>query len=68
MQRETELLFDFILRKDRPVEELISARYSFLNERLAKFYGIAGVEGDECQPVDLTEHPERGGVLTKAAC
>lgn len=65
MRKETEMLFDFILRKDRPAEELISARYSFLNERLAKFYGIAGVEGEEFQPVDLTEHPERGGLLTQ---
>jgi hypothetical protein len=67
MKRETEMLFDFILRKDRPVEELISARYSFLNERLARFYGIAGVEGEEFQPVDLTEHPERGGLLTQGS-
>ncbi len=64
MRRETEMLFDFVLKKDRPAEELISARYSFLNERLAGFYGIEGVEGEEFQPVDLTEHPERGGVLT----
>ncbi len=67
MRRETELLFDFILRKNRPAEELISARYSFLNERLAKFYGIAGVTGEEFQPVDLTEHPERGGLLTQGS-
>lgn len=63
MRMETDLLFDFILRKNRPLEEIISARYSFLNERLAKFYGIAGVQGEEFRPVDLTEHPERGGVL-----
>lgn len=65
MQRETEMLFEFILRENRPAEELISARYSFLNERLAKFYGIAGVEGENMRPVDLTEHPERGGLLTQ---
>jgi hypothetical protein len=65
MQRETELLFDFILRKDRPVEELISARYGFLNERLAKFYGIDHVTGEDFQSVDLAEHPERGGLLTQ---
>ncbi len=65
MRKETEMLFDFILRKDRPAEELISARYSFLNGRLARFYGISGVEGEEFQPVDLTEHPERGGLLTQ---
>ena len=65
MRRETELLFDFVLRQDRPVTELIAARYTFLNERLAQFYGIAGVSGDEFKAVDLSEHPERGGVLTQ---
>jgi len=65
MQRETEMLFDFVLRQNRPAEELISARYSFLNERLAKFYGIDGVTGEDFQPVDLTDHPERGGLLTQ---
>jgi hypothetical protein len=65
MQRETEMLFDFILRQNRPAEELISARYSFLNERLAKFYGIEGVTGEDFQAVDLTAHPERGGLLTQ---
>ncbi len=65
MQRETELLFDFILRQKRPAEELISAKYSFLNERLAKFYGVDGVTSEEFKPVDLTEHPERGGLLTQ---
>ena len=67
MRRETEMLFDFILREGRPAEELISARYTFLNERLAGFYGIKGVEGEEFQPVDLTPHPERGGVLTQGS-
>lgn len=64
MRVETEMLFDFILRNERPVEEMISARYSFLNDRLAKLYGVEGVEGEDFVPVDLTEHPERGGVLT----
>jgi hypothetical protein len=64
MRRETEMLFDFILRKNRPAAELISARYSFLNDRLARFYGIDGVTGGDFRAVDLTEHPERGGVLT----
>ncbi len=65
MRRETEMLFDHILRSGRPLEELISARYSFLNGRLARFYGIAGVEGEAFRAVDLTEHPERGGLLTQ---
>ncbi|MFC7335822.1 DUF1592 domain-containing protein [Haloferula chungangensis] len=64
MRIETEMLFEFILMNGRPVEEMISARYSFLNERLAKFYGIEGVAGEDFVPVDLTAHPERGGVLT----
>jgi hypothetical protein len=67
MSKETELLFDFILRNDRPVEEMISARYSFLNKRLAELYGVDGVEGEDFVPVDLTEHPERGGVLTQGS-
>lgn len=67
MQDETYALFNFILRNGRPVEELISARYSFLNERLADFYGIKGVKGEKLQPVDLTEHPERGGLLTQGS-
>ncbi|MDA7881221.1 DUF1592 domain-containing protein [Akkermansiaceae bacterium] len=65
MRKETELFFEFILKNNRPVEELISANYSFLNSRLAKFYGVKGVVGDEHRLVDLTEHPERGGVLTQ---
>lgn len=67
MRRETEMLFDFVLRKNRPATELISARYSFLNDRLARFYGIDGVTGSGFRAVDLTEHPERGGVLTHGA-
>jgi len=65
MRAETFALFDFILREGRPAEELISARYSFLNERLAAFYGIDGVKGEDLRAVDLTEHPERGGLLTQ---
>jgi len=65
MRTETEKFFEFILMNDRPAEELISARYSFLNDRLAKFYGVQGVEGSEHRLVDLHEHPERGGVLTQ---
>jgi hypothetical protein len=65
MQQETYALFNFILRENQPIEELISARYSFLNERLAAYYGIDGVVGEKLVPVDLTEHPERGGLLTQ---
>jgi len=63
MRKESELFFDFVLKSNRPSEELISARYSFLNDRLAKFYGIPGVSGSEHRLVDLHEHPQRGGIL-----
>lgn len=65
MRIESEKFFEFVLKNDRPAEELLSARYSFLNERLANFYGVKGVKGDEHRLVDLHEHPERGGVLTQ---
>lgn len=63
MKLESELFFEFVLKKDRPIKELLSARYSFLNERLADFYGVSGVRGGEHRLVDLHEHPQRGGVL-----
>ncbi|MGJ8697657.1 MAG: DUF1592 domain-containing protein [Verrucomicrobiaceae bacterium] len=67
MRKETEMFFKFILMNNRPAEELISARYSFLNERLANFYKVNGVKGSEHRLVDLTENPERGGILTQGS-
>jgi len=46
MQRETELLFQTIMREDRSVLEIIAADYTFVNERLAKHYGLRGIEGE----------------------
>ncbi len=66
MQRETELLFENVLREDRSVFEFLTADYTFVNERLAKHYGIAGVTGDEFQRVSLKGQP-RAGVLTHAS-
>jgi len=59
---ETELFFDSILRENRPATELLSAKYTFLNERLAEFYGIPGVRGSRFRRVDLTDSM-RGGLL-----
>ena len=67
MQRETYMLFNHVLRKGRPAEELISANYSYLNGRLAKFYGIGGVYGEQMRLVELSKHPERGGLLTQGS-
>ena len=65
MYRETELFFDAILREDRSVLDFLDADFSFVNERLARHYGIAGVKGKEFQRVKLP--PNRGGVLTQAS-
>jgi hypothetical protein len=61
-QSETELFFDSILRENRSALELLSANYTFLNERLAKHYGIPGIYGSQMRRVELTD-PERGGLL-----
>jgi hypothetical protein len=66
MRRETELFFEHIIREDRGILDFIDAKYSFLNERLARHYGIPGVTGPEFRKVDLTG-TSRGGVLTQAS-
>ena len=66
MKKETELFFENILREDRPILDFIDANYTFLNQRLAEFYGIGGVKGHEFRKVDLTD-TQRGGVLTHAS-
>jgi mono/diheme cytochrome c family protein len=66
MRRETELFLDYVIREDRSILDFIDAKYSFLNERLARHYGIAGVSGPEFRRVDLTG-TRRGGVLTQGS-
>jgi mono/diheme cytochrome c family protein len=66
MQKETELFFDYIVRQDRSVVDFLSADYTFLNERLARHYGIPGVKGAYFRKVPLSGD-ERGGVLTHAS-
>jgi hypothetical protein len=61
-RRETEMLFGYILRNDRSTMELLTADYTFLNERLAKHYGIPGVYGERFRKVQLTD-PNRFGLL-----
>ena len=64
MRRETEMLFEHVVRQDRSVLELLDGDYTFLNEILANHYGIPGVQGDEMRRVPLPEDSPRGGVLT----
>ncbi len=65
-ERETELFVADILREDRSVLDLLAANFTFLNERLARHYGIAGVQGDEFRRVELAD-PRRGGLLGQAS-
>lgn len=65
MKTETRMFFDAVLRENRPVSDFLGARYTFLNARLAKHYGIAGVTGAEFRRVELNTD-ERGGVLSQA--
>jgi len=61
-RRETELLFSNVLRSNRSVLELLSADYTFVNERLARHYGIPGVYGTRFRKVAVTD-PNRRGLL-----
>ena len=66
MRKETELLFANIMREDRPVSEMMTADYTFVNERLAKHYGIPGVYGSNFRKVQITD-PNRRGILGQAS-
>jgi hypothetical protein len=61
-QQETEHFFNSILRENRPVTEFLDAKYTFLNQRLAMFYGIKGVYGPQFRRVELADE-KRGGLL-----
>ena len=61
-QRETELFLEDVMRSDRSVVDLLDANYTFLNERLARHYGIDGVRGEEFRRVTLPDE-RRGGLL-----
>jgi hypothetical protein len=65
-QRETELFFRSIVREDRNVVDLMTADYTFLNERLAKHYGVPGVYGSHYRRVTLADEARRG-LLGKGA-
>ncbi|MGE3277932.1 MAG: DUF1592 domain-containing protein [Vicinamibacterales bacterium] len=66
MRREVELLFDSIVREDRPVTTLLTADYTFVDEILAKHYGIPNVAGARFRRVALTD-PNRFGLLGRGA-
>jgi hypothetical protein len=63
LRQETELFFESVVREDRSVLDLIRADYTYLNERLAKHYGIPHVYGSRFRRVALDDDSQRGGLL-----
>jgi len=66
-RKETELFFDSILREDRSALDLLRADYTFLNERLAKHYGVPQVYGSRFRRVSLEPGMWRGGLLRQGS-
>jgi hypothetical protein len=66
MRTETEMFFQAIVQEDRSILDFLDGNFTFLNERLAKHYGIAGVTGNNFRRVTL-DGTQRGGVLTQAS-
>jgi hypothetical protein len=60
LRRETELLFTNVVRQNRPALELLDADYTFVNERLARHYGIRGVYGSHFRRVPVSDQNRRG--------
>jgi mono/diheme cytochrome c family protein len=60
LKKETELFFDSIVREDRSILDLITADYTFVNERIARHYGIPNVNGDDFRRVTLADENRRG--------
>jgi mono/diheme cytochrome c family protein len=67
MRRETEMFLEYVVRENRSVLELLDAGYTFLNERLARFYGVSGVTGPEFRRVDMSGTTRGGGILSQAS-
>ena len=67
MKNETEMFFTSIVKEDRPVTDLIDSDYTFLNEKLAKLYGLTNLDvtGPEMRRVTLPADCERGGILAE---
>lgn len=65
MEQETQLDFEYVIRQDRPLTELLDCNYTFLNEELARHYGIPGVAGAAMRRVILPPDSVRGGILTQ---
>jgi hypothetical protein len=67
MLKETQMFFKSIVDEDRSVLDFIDANYTFVNEPLAKLYGIDGVKGDDFVRVTFPKDSVRGGLITQAS-
>ena len=67
MQRETEMFFESIVREDRSILDFIDANYTYLNERLARFYNVPNVQGSEFRKVLFANDAHRSGLLGQAS-
>lgn len=67
LEEEMRLFFASIIQENRPITDLLDANYTFLNERLAKHYGIPGIIGQQFRRVTLPADSVRGGLLGKGA-
>jgi len=66
-KQETEMFVASTFREDRPVSDLLDANYTFVNERLARHYGIPNVYGSRFRRITLPNHDQRGGLLAEGA-
>ncbi|HTF86885.1 MAG TPA: DUF1592 domain-containing protein [Planctomycetota bacterium] len=66
MRQESEAFFEAMLREDRPLDEFLDADFTFVDERLARLYGIEGIRGEGLRRVRWNDR-ERGGLLGQAA-
>jgi hypothetical protein len=66
MQRETELFFEHVMREDRSLLDFLRGDYTFVNARLARFYGLKGITHEDFKKISLVDTPRRG-VLTHAS-
>jgi len=67
MREETQRFIEYVIKEDRSIMEFLDADYTFLNERLAKHYGIDGVSGEEYRLVKLDRRQHRGGIMTQGS-
>jgi len=67
LRQETELFVGSTIREDRSIVDLLDANYTFVNERLARHYGIPGIYGARFRRVTLPNHDQRGGLLAHGA-